>query len=212
VAFATAAAQEKWGVEAPIGGRLFAQQRVPNGGTVYLADYRKGFACETEVAFTIGKQIDSEVADVAALQRCVRSVHTALDMPDIAFTSKAGAPKAPDVVAANAAAHRWAIGPAVDPAKASFSAAKARIVLDGHEVCEAKVGETIGDPWMMLLWQVNELVRRGFTVEPGQVILSGAVAEPYVPKKGFPADGTYVGSCRSLGAVAVKVAWRRPAE
>ncbi|MDE0839564.1 MAG: hypothetical protein OSB41_10995 [Kiritimatiellae bacterium] len=53
LAFASSAAQRRWNIDAPLSGRLFASSRVPEGGTLEAASFRK-FMIEAEIAFVVG--------------------------------------------------------------------------------------------------------------------------------------------------------------
>jgi len=203
VAYASSASQKRWGMNEPAGGRLFAAQRVPDGGVVSASGFL-GFHIEAEVAFVVGKRIARPLANIGELKSYVRSAHVGLDIPDNRFDASEGDPGVADVIASGCGAHRWAIGPAVDPAGLDFGAIRVTLTRNGETVYKGDASAVMGDPWNAMLWQVNDLVKRGFALEPGEVVLTGAVAAAYVGS-GEAAAGVYVGEAGPLGKVVCTV-------
>lgn len=203
VAFATPSAFMKYGLREPVCGRLFERQRVVDGGAVQTRDFFL-FHVEVEVAFTIDRRIDARIADLAALRPFVRSVHPALDVADTIFDPAHGEQTIADFVAGGAGAHRYVVGPPVDPDMVDLGTLVLRLIVDGQNQAEGPTTEALGSPWQAMLWMVNHLVERGLSLEPGQVVLTGKVAPPY-KAAGDAARGEYVGDCGPLGRVGMTV-------
>jgi 2-keto-4-pentenoate hydratase len=203
IAFAGGASRAAWGIDEPAYGRLFRSQAVPDGGTIDLASCIT-FHIEVEVAFVMDKPIDRPVEDVEHLKPLVRSVHAGFDVPTRRFDSSIARPKAADVIADGAAANRFVLGPAMDPARTDVDRLTLAVRHDGREVYRGGSANVMGSPWRSLLWLANSLLGRGRALRAGDVVLAGAVDQVYSPARP-QAAGTYVGDCGALGRVTCKV-------
>ncbi len=69
---------------------------------------------------------------------------------------------------------------------------------DGQVVNKGKAADVMGDQWKALLWLVNGAVAQGWTIEPGQIFITGVMGK-MVPGK----PGSYQGDWGPLG----KMSW-----
>lgn len=204
VAYASKAAQEQFGVGEPARGTFFAVQRVPSG-SVLKAGHFAEILLETEVAFTLGRKIDRPLKDVAALKPFVASVHAAFDAGNFPYAAGDGpGPVVADMVAGGTGAHVFVLGPAVDPAKAELGGMTMTVSRNGEVIRESNSDEVLGNPWNSLLWLVNDVIKRGRVLEPGEVVLTGTAAKAY-RAKGGEIRGTYRGEVAGLGTVRLKI-------
>ena len=203
VAFTSAASQQAAGAPGPAYARLLASQRRESGAAIPAGDFHK-VAVEMEVAMVIGRRIDKPVGGIDELKPCVRAICPALELPDAHFAPDAGRATFEDLVADNVGAHRFVLGPAVEPDKVNVEAVAATLTLDGQAVAAGKAKDVLGSPWASLLWLVNGLVKSGLKLEPGDVVITGSMNAPYSP----PAEreaGTYVGDFGTLGSVSCRI-------
>jgi 2-keto-4-pentenoate hydratase len=201
VAYASKAAQEQFGVTEPAAGPLFSLQRVPSGSKLPASHFME-IALETEVAFTIGKQIDRPIKDIAQLKGYVRWAHAAFDAGDYPLVQGDAKPTAADMIASGAGAHVFVLGPAVDPREVDVDAVTLKLIRNSETVAESAATNVMGSPWNSLLWCVNHVVKLGGVLEPGTVISTGT-ASPAYKVKGDAIQGEYVGDCGPLGKVTM---------
>ena len=203
IAFASRKALEAWGLEEPVYGPLFADQRVEDGGAVTTAVYGQ-LRFETELAFVLSRAVDGPLADEAELRERIASVHLAFDLPDGGRFSEE--PSAADVIATGAGAHRFVLGPPHDPAAADLDGLTLRAVTPkgAETVYEGRSGAVRGGQWGILLWAVNHLAGRGKTLPAGTIFLTGAVDRACAPAAGAAA-GTWIGEGGPLGEIRVVV-------
>ena len=201
VAYASKAAQEQFGVTEPASGPLFGLQRVPSGSKLPAGHFME-IALETEVAFTIGKRIDHAIKDVAQLKGYVKWIHAAFDAGDYPLVQGDTKPTAQDMIACGAGAHVFVLGPAVDPKQVDVDAVSLKLIRNGQTTAESAATNVMGSPWNSLLWCANHTVKRGGTLEPGTVVLTGTAAPAY-KVKADAIKGGYVGDCGPLGQVAM---------
>ncbi len=49
------------------------------------------------------------------------------------------------------------------------------LMMDGKVVNEGKAADVMGAQWKALLWLVNEATAHGWSIEPGQVLITGVM-------------------------------------
>jgi 2-keto-4-pentenoate hydratase len=81
-----------------------------------------------------------------------------------------------------------------------LSALTITLIHDGQAVIQGQGADVFGDPWTTVLWLVNHLIDHGWTMEPGQVLLSGALGKPI---KAQP--GAYEATFGPLGKLSVEI-------
>ncbi len=200
--FTSAAAQQRFGVTAPAWGRLRASMRVPADGEVSAGSFSRVFV-EAEIGFTIGRRVDVRLADPAALLAYVRTVHPALELPDWRFALEAK-PGFAEIVADGVGAHRFVLGPGREPG--DLDLAKAAVVLerDGEGIGRGRGADALGGPWRALLWLSHALLEDGRALEPGEVVLTGALG-PVQVLAPAEAAGRYRVTVEGLGSVGVTI-------
>jgi 2-keto-4-pentenoate hydratase len=198
LAFASSAAQRRWNIAAPVSGRLFASSRVPEGGTLEAASFRK-FMIEAEIGFVVASDISAPVASVDALREQTASVHLALDIVDMPFSTENAPPMVEDIVCANAAASHVMLGEPMPASKAAtLSGIQIRMSHDGKDVYMGDSSAVMDDPWHAYLWLSRHLIQRGTPLKKGDIVLSGAVAAAYSGSAGR-VQGDYVATAGALG-------------
>ena len=171
--FTSAAARERFRVPGPVRGFLLESMSAPPGRAVSPAGYTRIFA-EAEIAFRMGRRLDRAVADPDALRPFVASVHPAIELADYRFGADA-APGMLDFIADGVGARGFVLGPGRDPAGIDLAACAAVFERDGQVVGRGLGADALGDPWRALAWLANDLVAHGRALEPGDVVLTGAL-------------------------------------
>jgi 2-keto-4-pentenoate hydratase len=136
-----------------------------------------------------------------------------VELPNIDYTTPARL-RGPDIVATNVAAGAYVVGaplPLTDIAGAR--ALEVALYRDGELLGRGKAADATGDPLQALLWLVNQLHDRGLPLEPGQVLLTGALGQMHagVPGRyradyggGAELDFTIVAAAPGASAAAPK--------
>jgi len=177
----TAQAQKQFGVEEPVVGVLFMSGEViaidDKPAQINFADFHR-MMIETEVGYVFDKRIDAPLASVDELKQCIRAVVPAIELPDLGFSDSAHL-RGLDIVANNVSAKRFIIGTASDQKKFFADNALDNISVELH--CNdrplniGKATDVMGSQWQAALWEVNKLLKLGYKIEPGQVLISGAI-------------------------------------
>lgn len=191
------AAQKRFNAPGPIAGVLL----VPASQTprdLSLSTLR-GLHLELEVAFRLGKRIEKRLTDIDELKARIDGIAPAFEMPNLDYESS-GDLTALDIVASNVAAAYFASGEFVAATRRDPNQLTARLVCDGKEANVGTARDAMGDQWAAALWLVNTMIDQGWTLEPGQILLTGALgkmvrAEP----------GTCIGDFGEWGTLTVSI-------
>jgi len=129
---------------------------------------------ETEIGYVFSAPVTKNLPDVNALRRHVGQVAAVIEVPGNPTESK-GPATAADLVAWNINGKALIVGPRHDPAEVDVDSVAIALSHNGTVVNTAKGSQAAGGQWSTLLKTVNDVVRRGYTVEAGHVITNGAL-------------------------------------
>ncbi|PID57808.1 4-oxalocrotonate decarboxylase [candidate division KSB3 bacterium] len=192
------AGQRKFGVNEPVAGILFASGKLT--GTPILD--RSAFTLlmlEVEFGFVFKDTISAQIKDIAELQEKVASVMPVIEIPDLAYTEMKQL-KGVDIIASNVAAKQFLVGEAQDFRGQDINTVSVTLSRDGSELNTAKGSDALGDQWEAALWLVNTIIEQEWTLEAGQLIITGALGK-MLPGKA----GKYVADYGELGKIAFEV-------
>ena len=204
IAATSAAGQAHIGVDAPLAGRLLSGQIDEDGATVSLGATQMRVA-EVEFAFRMARDLaprrdpygTDEVLDA------VDTLHPAIEIPDSRYEDfvRAGAPQ---LIADNACAHRFVLGPATraDWRSIDLRAHTVDCDVSGRPRLQGKGENVLGDPRAALAWIANELRSIGQTLGAGQVVTTGTCLAPVAigPGHRIAADFGAIGRVRAAFA------------
>ena len=198
----SSAAQQRFGLREPIAGVLWPDSaRVVEREepvVVRLRDFRKPML-EVELAFRVNTLIPEPLASVAEAQNVISEVMPALELPDLGFDSEVGL-SGEAVVAANAGARYFVLGEAMPVEQIDVNAVRATLSHNGHRRQRAEATQVMGNQWRALYWLINTMVEQGWVIQPGQVLLTGAMAE-MLPLE----EGLYQARFSELGDIYLQV-------
>ncbi len=140
--------QRHIGVDGPLAGRLLAGRVLAPGETPTLAGNHMAVA-EPEFAFRLGKALPprAEPHAVEEVLDAVETLHLAIELPSSRFLdfAKVGAAQ---LIADNACAHQFLLGPAVEAAWRHLDLSRHPVVgkVAGKLTQEGSGGAVLGDP------------------------------------------------------------------
>ncbi len=203
IAATSLAGQRHIGVDGPMAGRILAERVIADGGTCVLGNNLMKVA-ELEFAFRMGGDLaprQTPYSQPEVLER-VASLHPAIELPDsrLAHFESAGLAQ---LVADNACAHRFVLGPAAKAEwrRLDLAAHPGRISRNGALAQEGLGSNVLGDPRIALTWLANELSRHGLTLKAGQVVTTGTCVKPVAIAAGDRIEG----ELGVLGKVSVAI-------
>jgi 2-keto-4-pentenoate hydratase len=199
IAATSSAGQAHINVDGPLAGRLLVEMVAEGGATLPFGANRMRVA-EAEFAFRMARDLLPRAAPYAVEEAmaAVATLHPAIEVPDSRFAdfTRAGAPQ---LIADNACAHQFVLGPATDAdwRGMDLAAHPVRGAVDGA-VSEGRGANALGDPRLALAWLANELSGLGITLAAGQVVTTGTcvVPMPIAPGVEVVADLGILGATR----------------
>jgi 2-keto-4-pentenoate hydratase len=136
---------------------------------------------EPEFAFRMGRDLPPRPAGyaLADVLEAVATLHLAIEVPDSRFADFAEVGAA-QLIADNACAHQFVLGPEAPAAWRGMDLAAHRVVgaVAGRLEREGRGANVLGDPRLALTWLANDLSRHGVTLAAGQVVTTGTCLVP----------------------------------
>jgi 2-keto-4-pentenoate hydratase len=195
--------QRHIGVDGPLAGRILAERVIADGGDFVLGSSLMRVA-ELEFAFRMAVDLPPRAADYTQdeVLAAVATLHPAIELPDSRFAHFETAGLA-QLVADNACAHHFVLGPATDADwRALDLAAHPGKAFRGGALAEEGLGANVlGDPRIALTWLANELSRHGMILKAGQVVTTGTCVKPLAIAVGDLIEG----DLGALGRVSVRI-------
>jgi 2-keto-4-pentenoate hydratase len=189
--------QAVMGVKEPACGFLMPKQYA-SGAKVSAAEF-VNLGVEAEIAFRMRTRLVGPGVTLDTALGAVDGAVAALELPDFIFSGK---PRVADFVASSVIAKAIVLGSPVTPLSA-FDVSREEVVYEhnGEIVGAYTAAEVMNNPLNALAWLANHLATRGHALEPGDVVMSGAISKMLRPKVGDTIRASFV----HLGLVSVTV-------
>ncbi len=180
IAATSEAGQRHIGIDGPIAGRLLAE-RVHHDGDVVPFGANRMRVAEAEFAFCLGRDLPPRATPYAVTEvlDAVSELYLAIEIPDSRFTDFVTA-GGPQLIADNACAHRFVLGPKAPANWRDVDLVSHRVVgkVEGRSECEGTGANVLGDPRIALTWLANELSALGVTLGKDQIVTTGTCVTP----------------------------------
>src|SRR6185295_7305963 len=174
IAATSEAGQKHINVDGPMAGRILAETVIAYGGTASMAGNEMRVA-EPEFAFRMRIDLPPRATPytVQEVLDAVDTLHPAIEIPDSRFADFVSA-GAPQIIADNACAHLFVLGPPASAAWRAMDLVEERPVITMRGQQFIGHGKNVlGDPRVALAWLANELRRLDVTLKAGQVVTTG---------------------------------------
>lgn len=196
IAATSVAGQRHIGVDGPLAGRLLAERiyhdgdRLPFGANAMRV-------VEAEFAFRMARDLPPRATPYTAdeVLSAVAALHLALEVPDSRYDDFVTV-GAPQLIADNACAHDFVLGPQAAGDWRAVDLAAHRVVARvrgaaGTVEREGTGANVLGDPRVALAWLANELSSIGETLRAGQVVTTGTCVVPVPIAPGDVVEADY---------------------
>jgi 2-keto-4-pentenoate hydratase len=201
IAATSEAGQKHINVAGPMAGRIIAETIIPDGGTTSLSG-NEMLVAEPEFAFRMKIDLPprGNAYGIREVLDAVDTLHPAIEVPDSRFSDFVGAGAA-QIIADNACAHQFVLGPATtsDWRAIDLVEEKPVITLRGERFT-GHGRNVLGDPRVALAWLANELRELGVTLRAGEVVTTGTCHPPLPIAPGDRVDADF----GKLGRVSVR--------
>lgn len=198
----TEATMKRFGSNVPFAAVLFPEGQIDGSSGTPVVN-RSDFGTlmiESEIGFILGEPVSVPLKDVEELKRKIAFLAPAIELPDLSFTDMK-ALKGLDINAAAISSKAFIMGKSVPRNEApDINELVPVLTLDGVEVNRGKGADALGDQWKAALWLVNRMIEEGWTMEKGDVLLTGALGN-MIPGK----PGMYEYNAGGLGTISFSV-------
>src|SRR5438105_4779378 len=185
IAATSDAGQKHINVDGPMAGRILAETVIANGGTASMAGNEMRVT-EPEFAFRMRVDLPARTTPHTMQQvlDAVDTLHPAIEIPDSRFADFVSAGAA-QIIADNACAHLFVLGPATSADWRARDLVEERPVISLRGQQFIGHGKNVlGDPRVALTWLANELREFGVTLKAGRIVTTGTCHPPLPIKSG----------------------------
>jgi len=198
----TEATMKRFGSDVPFAAVLFPDGYM-DGSSAAPVVKRSGFGTlmiESEIGFVLGEGVSAPLKDIDELKGKIAFLAPAIELPDLSFTDMK-ALRGIDINAAAISSRAFILGKPVPKEEApDINGLVPVLALDGTEVNRGTGSDALEDQWKAALWLVNKMVEEGWTMEKGDVLLTGALGN-MIPGK----PGKYEYDAGALGRISFTV-------
>jgi 2-oxo-3-hexenedioate decarboxylase len=189
--------QQVMKVDNPLYGWVTSGMIRPYGEPLELARFIHP-RVEPEIAFRLGREVETP-ATVTSVLAATDVVFAAVDVLDSRYADFRF--RLPDVIADNASAGAFLLGPvAVPPAELEDLRLLGCVLRVGGAVVATAAGAaTMGHPAAAVAWLANRLAARGQALTAGMLVFSGGLTEPVT----LGPDVSVTAEIEALGAIEV---------
>lgn len=205
VGFTSAPAQQRFGLDGPVAGVLFAPMLLGDGFRLSLAMARQPMY-EADLVVTVADAAVNDAATPLEAARSLARVMPFIEVPDMAL-GEGQRPNAATFVAYDVLPRFGVLGTGV-PVEATpgFVDALGRLAVtvvdaEGRTVSAGGGAALLGHPLQPLLWLARHLKAQGGALRPGDVVSLGSIGAPLPAKAGDRITVRYTG----LGAEPMTV-------
>ncbi len=189
--------QARFKVSEPLAGALFESGRLTS--QVILGSQLHRPMVETEIGFVIGSTLDTPLKNTEELKKAVKAVMPVIEVPDLGFADMKQL-KGVDIIAANVSSKYFIPGPTRARNTVDLNQVSVTLLRDGELVNQGLGKDASGDQWQAALWMVNKMIDQGWTIEPGQLLITGALGK-MIPGK----PGKYTADYGTLGMIQFEI-------
>ena len=191
-ALSNAAGQKAMGVSEPVFGVLPKEGQARAGDSIALKNFHRP-VIETEIGYLVATPVSTEVIPDNVLSH-IGGVLPVFEIADPAFgpsETRTGA----DLVAVNSAAAAFVPGE-VTLWGDDLDAISVVMSRDSERLSEGLATDAMGGQLEALCWLINKVLHHGYALEPGQLLMTGALGGP---QPGLP--GNYLGDYGDFGRI-----------
>ena len=189
--------QQQFGLEQALTGVLFQNGDLNPNQSIKLSQFQR-LMLETELGFEIGQTIKHPLTNIIEFKQHLKTIFPVIELPDLGFVSK---PQSIDIIAANVGSTAFIKGTPISPlAHLDLNILHVTLTQNGKIVNSGQGADALGNQWEAALWLVNKVIAQGWTLEPGQFLITGAIG------KMIPAIvGNYQADFGILGKIAFSI-------
>lgn len=194
----TPGAQQTFGIQEPIAGVLPVNGRIDattDKTIIRLRDFPE-LALETEIGFIVGKRPEKPITTLAQFKEHISGIVPIIELPGGRWEKPEGPPKAIDYAGINLNSAGYIVGKPIPTDQLDPKTVNIVFSRNGKELHRDSGANCWKGPWETGLWLAQFAHRQGISLEPGQVIICGALGAVHPGRK-----GKYVMDAGALGTI-----------
>ena len=197
----TPGSQKTFGIDTPISGILRARGKINASprASIRLKSY-PDLVLETEIGFLIGKRIEKAPKSIEELQEYVKAIVPVIELAAGQWDKPGGPPSPVDYIAINLLATGVVVGKGIELGSLDPKDIQISFSYNGEQLHTASGEDNWYGPWETALWMTEYAQLQGITLEPGHLIICGALGQVHDAQK-----GKYVLEAAPIGKVVLKV-------
>ncbi|MEM6631891.1 MAG: fumarylacetoacetate hydrolase family protein [Bacteroidota bacterium] len=197
----TPGSQKTFGIDTPLSGILRSKGNIDARpkATIRLKDYPE-LVLETEIGFLIGKRIEEPPKSIEELKEYVQAIVPVIELAAGQWEKPEGPPSAVDYIAINLLASGVVIGKGIDANSLDPKNLQLSFSYNGEELHTASGEENWYGPWETALWMTEYAHLQGISLEPGHLIICGALGKVHTAGK-----GKYTLKAEPIGKIVLKI-------
>ena len=192
------AKQQMIGVHEPSYGVLLENMQLFEGDPISVAPFIHG-KVEPEIAFIFDKEVSGPSVTTAEILAATAYIAPALEIIDSRFEKFKFTLQ--DAIADNSSSSRYIIGERFYKPEEVDLRLMGMVFRKNGEVFSTAAGAAVmGHPARAIAWMANKLWKRGQSIKPGEVVLSGAItaSAEFAPGDRFSASFDGIGSIEAV--------------
>ncbi len=199
-AVAGAGGQKALGIDGPLFALLFQSGwlKAADHPSLKAADLPQ-VGIETEIGYLLSKAVIEPLKSPEEARAVFRAIVPVIELPAGLRETGQGTTAA-DLAAVNVMSASYIVGNEVSPEAVNPDAIQVRLLHDGKTVNETSGADANRGQWCNLMQQINLALEQGYRVEPGQLIVTGALGKIH---KDVPGD--YVATWSGLGEIRFSI-------
>lgn len=177
----TEAAQASLNINRPIFGVLLKSGDFSKNPAISLKHYHH-LTVEIELGFITNQPIKKTVQSVEELKRYIERIVPVIEMPDLGFENATF--NAIDLVAGNTGFAGYITDLNPNWISHDINSLSVTLLHNGAVVSQGQGSDALGDQWEALRWLVNQVLAHGWTIDKGNLFITGALGEILLAQPG----------------------------
>ncbi len=167
------AGQAKFGVTEPVAGVLFKAGLSSNRQVYQLADYQQ-LMLETEIGFTLNSDLNHPINKPEQLYKIIDTVFPVIELPNLAYPDLSKVTGL-TLIETNVAANHILIGQQKPLGNIQLNAIQTQLLGNGQTLIQGQATDAMGDQLIALQWLLNRLIKSGYSIKKGDILITGAL-------------------------------------
>lgn len=169
---------QRFDLEEPLAGVLPPGSGLKSIDNIFQLDISKYHYAmvEMELGFIFRKKITGGDMSIQEIKDAVLAIFPVLELPDLGFAGN-GSLHGKDIIAANASAKHYIVSSQTINKDIEINDLVLKLYHNEELITEGVGSDAMGDQWQALQWLINQRLSSGWSIEPEQILITGAIGK-----------------------------------